>query len=345
MSTQVLPSDTASLFRRHAAACTNLGLLLDKYQPWENIGGKWELTFRVRGRRGDEAKRGGEAKGLWLRDQPERKSVDSPLLPRTRIDREAVEAYRQRWEAAARSQGGEPFVLKTDWRMVVGLGGASVLETAMTLHRIYGFPIVPGSALKGLTRAGLLLTVAEALGVPVLPLGEYEKRRQRKLDTPLERLEAFLTAEADKVEDAWEALRLDPALDSAPLQERALGDVVHYARAFCAAFGHAGETGQLVFFDGVPNDVPQFALDVMNPHYPDYYSDRAGKVPPADYQDPKPVYFLTVAGGCRFCFAVAPRTPQAGPLARQASDWLRDALTRMGAGAKTVTGYGYFHSV
>lgn len=34
-------------------------------------------------------------------------------------------------------------------RLVVGLGGESVLETSITLHRTYGVPMIPGSALKG----------------------------------------------------------------------------------------------------------------------------------------------------------------------------------------------------
>src|SRR5947209_140433 len=36
-------------------------------------------------------------------------------------------------------------------RMVLGTGNESVLETAVTLHRTYGVPYIPGSALKGLT--------------------------------------------------------------------------------------------------------------------------------------------------------------------------------------------------
>jgi len=35
-------------------------------------------------------------------------------------------------------------------RMVVGLGGESVLETTIALHHTYGLPYIPGSALKGL---------------------------------------------------------------------------------------------------------------------------------------------------------------------------------------------------
>ncbi|MCF7859662.1 MAG: type III-B CRISPR module RAMP protein Cmr6 [Candidatus Cloacimonetes bacterium] len=44
------------------------------------------------------------------------------------------------------------FCLKPDWRFVVGLGGESVFETSITLHHIYGFPYIPGQALKGVLR-------------------------------------------------------------------------------------------------------------------------------------------------------------------------------------------------
>jgi CRISPR-associated protein Cmr6 len=36
------------------------------------------------------------------------------------------------------------------WRLAIGLGIESVLETGITLHRTYGTPLIPGSALKGL---------------------------------------------------------------------------------------------------------------------------------------------------------------------------------------------------
>ncbi len=40
--------------------------------------------------------------------------------------------------------------IKIAGRMIVGLGAESVLETSITLHRTYGVPYIPGSALKGL---------------------------------------------------------------------------------------------------------------------------------------------------------------------------------------------------
>ena len=45
---------------------------------------------------------------------------------------------------------------KTDWRLIVGLGGASVYETSMTLHHIYGIPYIPGSAVKGVLRSWII---------------------------------------------------------------------------------------------------------------------------------------------------------------------------------------------
>ncbi|CAL1241053.1 type III-B CRISPR module RAMP protein Cmr6 [Candidatus Methylocalor cossyra] len=42
---------------------------------------------------------------------------------------------------------------RIDGRMFLGLGGASVLETAITLGKTYGVPFIPGSAQKGLASA------------------------------------------------------------------------------------------------------------------------------------------------------------------------------------------------
>lgn len=42
--------------------------------------------------------------------------------------------------------------LKTATRLIVGLGGESVTETSIRLHPLYGFPIIPGSAIKGVLR-------------------------------------------------------------------------------------------------------------------------------------------------------------------------------------------------
>jgi len=43
--------------------------------------------------------------------------------------------------------------LSTTWRLAIGLGNENVLETSMTLHHTYGFPYIPGQALKGVVRS------------------------------------------------------------------------------------------------------------------------------------------------------------------------------------------------
>ncbi|MHB8165785.1 MAG: type III-B CRISPR module RAMP protein Cmr6 [Sulfuricella sp.] len=57
---------------------------------------------------------------------------------------------------------------KLDGRLFIGLGGPSVIETAITLSRTYGVPFIPGSAQKGLAQAyakasGLSDTAREVL--------------------------------------------------------------------------------------------------------------------------------------------------------------------------------------
>lgn len=56
-------------------------------------------------------------------------------------------------------------------RLCVGLGGESVLETAITLHRTYGVPYIPGSALKGLAAH----YARQRLGVAWQPQGDAYK--------------------------------------------------------------------------------------------------------------------------------------------------------------------------
>jgi CRISPR-associated protein Cmr6 len=62
--------------------------------------------------------------------------------------------YKLAYERWARDLlGGGPHRLddlKTQGRLIVGLGSENVLETGIRLHHTYGLPLIPGSALKGL---------------------------------------------------------------------------------------------------------------------------------------------------------------------------------------------------
>jgi CRISPR-associated protein Cmr6 len=61
--------------------------------------------------------------------------------------------FFRRWEQFLKAVGAKTARAEVKNRMVVGLGAESVLETAITLHRTYGVPYIPGSALKGLAAA------------------------------------------------------------------------------------------------------------------------------------------------------------------------------------------------
>lgn len=362
-----VPKDTARVLTTEAVAtCHNLGLILERLIRWEQIGNRWDVAFHVKenrqGQWREAAESGGEAKGLWLSDRQEdhrTRLIDEPLLRRSHVDAALLSAHRKRWARLVGSYGADEksklrFELRTETRLVVGLGADSVLETALTLHRIYGFPVIPATALKGLTRTWVLLELALALGVPALDYRRFQERKgpnvKNKQATPLNRLEELLAAELDtKDQELQQTLQAKLG----DLKKEASGAILQMdldqfrsypgLSDFRAVFGYPGRAGEVLFFDAIPRSDPPLVADVMNVHYPDYYRDDTS--PPSDDQNPIPVSFLAVAEGATFCFAVAPRRDghaESMAYAQKAREWLELALRKMGVGAKTMAGYGYF---
>ena len=231
-------------------------------------------------------------------------------------DKNLLAAWQARWRQTAAAAQAEPFMLRTDWRLVTGLGRKGPLEVGFTFHR-YGFPILPGSSLKGLARAWGLLRVAEALNV-----------------ADLGRLDAALSQDdSEKFEKEWPTLA--QAAKDANVARRT-------ADGWRELFGTTANAGRAIFLDAIPAAVPTLELDIMNPHFPKYYQ---GSEAPTDSQNPIPVYFLTVAGDTAFQFAVGWRGPlgeHAKNYRNTAQTWLTRGLLNLGAGAKTSAGYGYF---
>jgi len=102
-----------------------------------------------------------------------------------------------------------------------------------------------------------------------------------------------------------------------------------------ALFGDTTQAGWVTFHDAwwVPEvgNLP-LDLDVMTVHHADYYRD--GETPPADWDEPNPVGFLTTRG----TYHVALSGPERWVLS--ASEWLKAGLDQLGLGAKTQAGYG-----
>src|SRR5947209_5715481 len=100
--------------------------------------------------------------GLWFDrfiEKQDRKSADSRInlikYVSTLSIPETYKTFYNRWEKALATDidGAITRVATVKGRMIVGLGDESVLETSIMLHRTYGVPYIPGSALKGLAES------------------------------------------------------------------------------------------------------------------------------------------------------------------------------------------------
>jgi CRISPR-associated protein Cmr6 len=104
------------------------------------------------------------------------------------------------------------------------------------------------------------------------------------------------------------------------------------------------QQGDVIFFDAYAIRPPRLEVDILNPHFPDYYRDPKNYLP-TEWQSPNPVNFLTIGVGHEdeekpiFQFALAARSSEAVGIAQ---DWLERGLEQLGFGGKTASGYGYF---
>jgi len=202
---------------------------------------------------------------------------------RVNYDKASFENFLKRWQLLLKETNATQIIGKVLWRLVVGLGSGSVLETSMTLHHTLGVPYIPGSALKGVVSSYYL--------------------------------------ETNGKEDA------------------------NYNKLF----GTQTQKGKVTFLDAYPSRFPNLELDIMNPHYQDYYGKRdhnKNLTPPADWLSPNPIKFLTVKKDTEkdteFIFAF--KTDE-DDLKEQVTTLLKGALQDLGIGAKTSVGYGFFQDL
>jgi len=286
-----IPKKSAEAWQKHQGKPgQNPGLIFDRFAP------QWEGQ-PIRKKEGLEA----------VRHAAERGRVDEGLL----------RAWNERWEKTVCSANADPFTLKTDWRFIAGIGRKGPLEVGFTFHR-YGFPMLPGSGVKGIARAWSLISLVAALDAKSLSDLDKMLNEEDEKKFAEEFKETYLQASPQAMTHAFEFRQL---------------------------FGTTGTAGRAIFFDAIPRQAPKLELDIMNPHYPNYYGDKNNRVAPTDSQNPIPVYFLTVAPNTEFRFAVGWRGSldnEAHRLRALAQDWLIKGLTELGAGAKTSAGYGYF---
>ena len=105
------------------------------------------------------------------------------------------------------------------------------------------------------------------------------------------------------------------------------------SRAYSVMFGDADSAGYVTFFDAmpVPGNSGLFS-DVITVHHMGYYQKE--DAPPADWDNPNPVPFLSADG----IYLIALAGPEEWVTA--AFDLLKHSLELAGVGAKTSSGYG-----
>ncbi len=238
-----------------------------------------------------------------------------------------------------------------DWRLVLGIGGESVYETSITLHHIYGIPYIPASGIKGILRSWIINEV----------WGSEEKVPDTEKDFPLTNAEfRALTEDKEfcKIFGCLSEVKAVEFKDRKPVfkidkngketKEYKMKDAVSVTLKDKDGNGQENQ-GEIIFFDAFPTSAPKIEVDIMNPHYPDYYKDADNKksIAPTDYQSPNPIPFLTVTG-TPFQFLIGSRdedllNTKFGKNGEEKTilEWLTDALTNHGIGAKTAVGYGY----
>ncbi len=224
-------------------------------------------------------------------------------------DPELVELVARRRKRAleallARRRHVERLRVAPAWHLAVGLGNrANPYEIGLSLHGTYGWPVIPGSTLKGVTCAWATQSGAEPDQITAL-FGlprPADPREQHNGEHPGRR-------------------------DNDRDEHRVSRGTVWFLDALPA---------------GAPVQVARDVLTPhVQPYYRDTSDTEAPArhpSPPAEYHNPMPVQFLVVNGGS---FAVDLAGPVADDV-RLAAGWCAAALRDLGAGAKTSAGYGY----
>lgn len=286
------------------AVISNLGLYMTRYIDRDGSA-SWEIPA---------GKKRMEAADSILARHLRARSGNNPSF---------LQLFAQRWRATLQSIDARTFTLSATEKWVVGLGAKYTREAGLRLHHTYGFPFIPGSALKGMARAYATLSRAEALLSIIRGRSPLDTTEPRDLLEILDKGKGYKGA-------------------AAPHVEAVLGDDT--LQGVLRIFGTQHNAGSVVFYDAVPDGDVRVETDLLNTHQPEYYKNAGVRTPPADYQSPVPNYFLAVSPGTNFIFGLGPRSGAdvVSTDLDQAAVWLVEGLRELGIGAKTTSGYGRF---
>jgi len=207
---------------------------------------------------------------------------------------------------------GSLFVLmRLGSRMMVDQSGGVADHASLCLHPHFGFPYIPGSAVKGCTRHH------------VWTLWNESKDEQERKAYARDIVSIFGYPTGDDSLNAWCEKELPQSVINPKTGKR------------------RSLAGRVVFFAAYPEDKAPLEADVLTPHHRKYYTDDAVDCA-TDDEAPVPVFFPAVKSGGVFEFVVRPLKTEDSGLAEKALDYLKAAMEIEGAGSKTAAGYGWF---
>jgi CRISPR-associated protein Cmr6 len=172
--------------------------------------------------------------------------------------------------------------MTTKSRLIIGLGDESVYEASIRLHRNYGVPYIPGSALKGVTKHWAIVKVTEEL---------QDQSKEKDFFVLAKEVQNWFEGQgkSDEIKDSSIKVN-DEKVTTEELRN---------------VFGTQEREGLIIIFDAFPDPEKLntiLELDIMNPHYQEYY--QGSPKGPGDWLPPNPIIFLTVPTGVTFTFVV-----------------------------------------
>lgn len=225
-----------------------------------------------------------------------------------------------------------------------GVAGTQLLPWSALFHMgifwdpILQLPYYPGSTVKGAVH-GLFFNpelVAEAV--------------KRAINREVSRIEALAEALVILGVSGWEqdVVKLLENLDLRPEELKELEEEVRRKLKVRLGIDLPSDvkewkwSGSVIFFDAYPNSLGEggwlLVPEVLTPHY----REEEGKGGPnfAEHRtSPTPLMFLAVERGVQFIFQLAGKSSEE---LNVAEELLKIALTKIGVGAKTTSGYNIF---
>lgn len=217
------------------------------------------------------------------------------------------------------------FTMALGGPLIVNQAGGVLENAGLLLHRHFGVPYIPGSALKGCARHAAWRRWSD----------ERDEAARNNLALKTAFTFGFPTGDGGKNSEFLDRY----------LQER--------------IFKNTGKdfnwSGKVSFLPAFPEGDVELLVDIVNCHHMEYYQGKRGEEA-LDNENPNPQPFPAVKEGAIFYFEVVPLQSVAGHPAFSglekdfnpldfAVDCLKTGLTQNGIGTKTAAGYGWFKPV